>query len=207
MRYSPIAKKLQIIDIGQPLDQLTLTPTTTAPGAALNVHLDTENLGGSDEAYINIENNPGGTWSNHAAWGVALCPTNNIGLQENESISVEISINALMPQGNSLEIYSQIYGFIGYLDSGDTAVNGFGSGAQNGCTNYHIIGVSPPGDEFKFNETIILKDVVSGGLDEDLKIIVGIIHDYATTAAAIPLQFNISARYAINAVSIPSGVA
>lgn len=179
-------------------------------GGALNVCLDTANLGSQKEAFVNCYydglNNAGltfGVGKRVFSFGVLLSPISSITLQDDIPVMVDISMAATI--GYSATAYPgfDVIPFIGFIDDGLSPTDGFDA-TNNLVTNYNIIcGNTQGAKNLDLNYQILLKNVVSGANILGQYLCIGFMISQAresTITSVGHVDYHISARYALKSV-------
>lgn len=191
-----------IVDPSQALDSFSTSVTATewsALGATLKPRLDTQNLGTKHEAYTN--NIWTGTASatsaavgDHLSFGVCLQPLINV--SNGQPTYVDINMSMAGPFGSATTIFQP---WIGFIDSASATLADGWDATHNVVTDY-----CPLGDwgaqvydyTYGLNTQVLLKDIVSGGLNTDKFVCVGFSMIRTTTVGFTGCRYQIGARYA-----------
>lgn len=191
-----------IIDLGDARGTRSDTVEYTAHGAALNILLDTQNLGSKSEAFISnsMSTDPAPSFLNeNCAFGVLLQPLENYDVSDTP-IFIDININANWDKTDTSTDSNagQAIPFIGLIDTGTTPADGWDA-TNNKATKYHCIAGNLADNFLNVNTQVLLKDIVSGSIPNDLFICVGFyLRGIGQTFK--DLDYTISARYALASV-------
>lgn len=176
--------------------------TLTNDTDPLLVCLDTQNLGTKEEAYINgflkgnITYSPGNL---RISVGLALKPLADVSKKDIPTY-VEITAASLYHVSAQTEFRHQQFLFVGWCDN----TSGLGNGwdVDNEVTNYVILPTQNSNEHgLSFNGQILIKDIVSGEIEDDQILIVGICTLGGAAEAANNIQYTISARYATKSIN------
>jgi len=185
-----------IVDLAHSKVTRTDTQAISLIGSPLNVLLDTVNLGGSSEAFINNyydgASGTGVTIANtqQMAFGVLLKPMD---FNEDRPVYVDVSIKAQYWEDEYEGKGSTACAFIGLIDSGLSPTDGFDA-TNNKVTDYMLIPALSGDNNIDLTDQICIKNIVSSGLINDQYLCVGFVIRNGTTAETI--DYMISARYA-----------
>lgn len=192
-----------IIDIGAATNNRSDTLTYSADGAALNVLLDTANLGSKSEAFVTncmtVDPNPG-FLSENCSFGVLLQPLMNVSNQD-EPIYLDINIKAVwdMTDSTTDSGAGNAVPFIGLIDSALSPADGW-DGTNNLVSKYHAITGNVESNCLDVNTQILLKDVVSGSIPNDDYVCVGF-YLRGLGQTFTNLHYTINARYSQRLIS------
>lgn len=191
-----------IFDLSQAKVIETTSGTWTTVGNALNVHLDSDNLGSKEEAYTNVLYKPSTpdvsiAAGSQLAFGVCLKPLEDV------SRGYPVYIDFNIAASTHYDAAQSVIPFVGFIDTAGAAISQGWNGTHNLCTNYCVFS----GESYTKNATpmqVLIKDVNSGGLDLDKFVCIGAfirsIHK-SNTIDVNYAEFSISARYATKAIN------
>lgn len=192
--------------------------TAVGRSSALHVRLDTANLGGNREAFVNCYHNVVGGCAvdETVSYGVALCPIDTFS-DSDRPIYVDLSITSCLhaTYSNTGDITPIDFGlikmipFIGYIDEAGAAI-GDGWAAPNRVTDYVVLPHVTNGLNISFHKELLLKSIVSDSLHVDKFLVCGFFianseSDHIDSNYVYKqLSFAISARYALQDISTQS---
>lgn len=166
-----------ILDIGQPIQDSTTSLVATAVQNPLQPFLHTENLGGSDEAYVTQRHyDSAGSLTAYQAfsWGVLLKPFSSVGVSSTVPLYLDIYININALVNESSTSPCNLFAFVGTVDKALTPSAGYDA-VNNLVADYALLPMQSIDTNVAAIATqVLLKDIVSGGLDEDDYIAVGV---------------------------------
>jgi len=186
-----------IIDPSVSKIEVTTGFAATERSAPLKVRLDTANLGTKKEAFTNVFHNEDIALTfltERISYGVALAPAETIGpgpkyVQFDLSVSIHDNSASRTPDIVCTP-------FIGYIDAVGAAI-GDGWAAANLVTDWVGLPAKNISDDHTSMSTqILLKDIISGGLDDDKFLVCGFVLSSMDGQTLLGLDYMISARYA-----------
>lgn len=195
---------MPILDIGASKITDATNPVATTLGSDLNVRLDTANLGSNTEAFTNVLNT-GSTSvaaSDQVSYGVALCDIDAIDGIDDGPIYLEYSVCGCFEYSVAFDPVI----WVGYIKTAGASIADGWNATHNLVTDYVMINSSGdsnhvPGGNYNVfggGGQVLLKDMVSGGLDTDKFLAVGVTLRNTSTGASTltDVEYTISARYA-----------
>lgn len=200
-----------IIDPTQTLQSFATSATaasgsTTALGSDLCVHLDTPNLGSQTEGFRNAvwtgtASATGAAVGDHTTFGICLAPLGNI-TTLGDPTYIDISMAMAGPFSSQNTIFQP---YVGFIDDPDAVLAAGWDATHNLVSNACIIadgwGAQVYDYTYQLNTQVLLKDIVSGGLDTDKFLSIGFSMIRTSTASFTGCRFTIHGRYADQAIN------
>lgn len=193
------------IDIGASHGQRSDAHAEATYNAALNVLLDTANLGGNSKAFVS------NTWALAIAatltqryttsFGVLLNSLENIqNYDDSKGVFVDISMSARANIDDYSGKGASMFAWIGLVDSGTTPVDGWNA-THNKVTNYSLIPCASQDDQLDLSCHLLLRDILSGSIPDDQKLAVGF--SLLGNADSIScINYMIRAEYALSPIPV-----
>lgn len=188
-----------IIDLGASKSIRTDAMVETAGNGALEVLLDTANLGGNSEAFVNNNYgpNPSGIWTptahKNVSFGVLLQPLSSAGIDEETPVYVDLNISTCLATDEYAGKGHEVIPFIGLIDSGLTPTDGWD--AVNNLVTDYVVLPRVGFESASLNTQILVKDIVSGSIPDDQYVCVGFYIKGSGDTNSY-MDYCISARYA-----------
>lgn len=172
----------------------------TAFTSPLLVCLDTPNLGTKTEAFINGAYSAtfAQTGQTNCSFGVCLTPLENIITLDTTPVVVDVAMGACSTE---IAQTSKLIPFIGFIDVAGASIAADWEVGENLVTDWVPLHSYDNGASMNFCSQVILKDIISGGLDLDKFLCVGF--TFQCGAAGVSwdnLDYMISARYALSSM-------